>query len=51
MPFKMNVKCLGLETDKHINWKTHIEFMLPKLNRGCYMIRCLKHYSTMGKNS
>jgi len=23
----------------------HIEFMLPKLNSVCYVIRCLKHYS------
>jgi len=46
MPFKMNVTFLGLETDEHMNWKTHIEFMLPKLIRVCYVIRYLKHYST-----
>jgi len=42
---EMNVKFLGLETDKHMNWKMHIEFMLPKLNSLCYAIRCFKHYS------
>jgi len=30
-----------------MNWKTHIEFMLTKLITGCYVIRCLKHYSTI----
>jgi len=43
---EMNVKFLGLETDK-MNWKKHIEFMLPKLNSVCYVITCLKHYSTI----
>ena len=28
---EMNVIFLGLETDNHMIWKTHIEFMLPKL--------------------
>jgi hypothetical protein len=43
---EMNAKFLRLEIDKHINSKTHIELMLPKLNSACYVIRCLKHYST-----
>ena len=43
---EMNVKFLGLEIDKHMNWKMHIKFMLPKLNNVCYVIRCLMHYST-----
>ena len=43
----MNVKFLGLETDKHMNGKTHTEFVLPTLSRACYMIRCFKHYSTI----
>ena len=41
------IKFLGLEIDKYINWKTHMEFMLPNLNSACYVIRCLKHYSTI----
>jgi len=28
--------------------KTHTEFMLPTQNRACYVIGCLKRYSTMG---
>jgi hypothetical protein len=35
---EMNVKFFGMETDKHMNWKTHTEFMLPKLNCVCYVI-------------
>ena len=30
-----------------MNWKTHTEFMLPKLNTVSYVIGCLKHYSTI----
>ena len=33
--------------DKHRNSETLIEFMLPKLNSANYVIRCLKHYSTL----
>ena len=42
---EINVKFLGLEIDKHMNCKMHIEFMLPKLNSMCYVIRCFMHYS------
>jgi len=35
MQEEMNVKFLGLEIDEHMNCKTHIEFMLPKLNSMC----------------
>jgi hypothetical protein len=42
---EMNVIYLGLETTQ-MHWKTNIECMLPRLNSACYVIRCLKHYST-----
>jgi hypothetical protein len=45
---EINVRFLGLETDKHMSGKTHTEFMLPTQNRACYVIGCLKRYSTMG---
>jgi hypothetical protein len=44
---EINVKFLGLEIDKDMNWKTPIEYMLPKLECVCYVIRCFKHYSTI----
>ena len=30
-----------------MNWKMYIECMLPKLNSACFVIRYLKHYSTI----
>jgi hypothetical protein len=35
---EMNVKFLGLKIDKHMNWKMHVELMLPKLKSACYVI-------------
>jgi mannose/fructose/N-acetylgalactosamine-specific phosphotransferase system component IID len=34
-----NTKLLGLELDKNINWKNHIQKTLPKLSSACYLIR------------
>jgi hypothetical protein len=34
-----NTKFLGLELDKNVNWKNHIQKMLPKLSSACYLIR------------
>ena len=42
---EINTKFLGLGIDKHMNWKTHIQLILPKLSSVCYAIRCMKHYS------
>jgi hypothetical protein len=39
-----NYKFLGLELDKHMNWKMHIKFILPKLSSACHAVRCMKHY-------
>jgi hypothetical protein len=35
---ELNVRFLGLKTDKYVNWKMHIELMLPKLKSACYVI-------------
>ena len=32
-------KLLGLHIDKDLNWKTHIQNLLPKLSSACYLIR------------
>jgi hypothetical protein len=42
---EINSKFLGLEMGKHMNWKTRIKLILPKLSSACYAIRCMKHYS------
>jgi hypothetical protein len=34
-----HTKFLGLELDKNINWKTHIQKILPKLGSACHLIR------------
>jgi hypothetical protein len=34
-----NTKFLGLELDKNVNWKNHIQKTLPKLSSACYLIR------------
>jgi NADH:ubiquinone oxidoreductase subunit B-like Fe-S oxidoreductase len=44
---EINTKFLVFETDKHMNWKTHIQLVLPKLSSACYAIRCMKHYSNI----
>jgi len=33
-----NTKFLGLELDEHVNWKSHIKKILPKLSGACYVI-------------
>jgi hypothetical protein len=35
---EMNIRFLGLKIDKHMNWKIHIELMLPKLKSAWYMV-------------
>jgi len=34
-----HTKFLGLELDKNINWKNHIQKIVPKLSSACYLIR------------
>jgi len=39
----VNTKFLGLPIDNHINWKNHIEQMIPELSGACYAIRLMVH--------
>jgi hypothetical protein len=41
-----NVRFLGLGIDKHLNWKTHIEQVIPKLSTACYAVRSMFHFNT-----
>jgi hypothetical protein len=34
-----NTKFLGLELDKTINWKNHVQKIIPKLSSACYLVR------------
>jgi hypothetical protein len=38
-------KFLVLQIDNHINWKNHIEEMIPELSEACYAIRLMVHIS------
>jgi len=33
-----SLKFLGLELDKFLNWKNHIDKLLPKLSSACFVI-------------
>jgi hypothetical protein len=33
-----NIKFLGLELDKHMNWKNHIGKILPKMSSACTIL-------------
>jgi hypothetical protein len=34
-----NIKFLGIEIDKFMNWKVHVKLILPKLGNACFAIR------------
>ena len=37
----VGTKFLGLGLDNHMKWKTHVDLILPKLSRACYVIRSM----------
>jgi hypothetical protein len=39
----VHTKFLGLQIDSHLNWKTHVDQLVPKLNRACYAITSLSY--------
>jgi len=43
----MNTKFLVIQIDNHINWKIHIELMIPKLSGACYAIMLMSHISNI----
>jgi hypothetical protein len=38
-----NTKSLGLQNDNHLNWKNHIDHIVPKLSGACYAVRSVFH--------
>jgi IS1 family transposase len=41
----INTKFLGLQIDNHLNWKNHIDQIVPQLSGACYAIRSMSHVS------
>jgi hypothetical protein len=35
----VRLKFLGLQIDNHLNWKNHIDQIIPKLSAACYMVK------------
>jgi hypothetical protein len=37
----VNTKFIGLQIYNHLNWKNHIEEMIPKISGACYTVRSI----------
>jgi len=42
-----NIKFLGLYINDTVNWKYHVEHILPKLSAICYVLRSFKPYMSL----
>jgi hypothetical protein len=40
----VDTKFCGLQIDSHLNWKAHVDQLVPKLSRACYAVRSLVTY-------
>jgi hypothetical protein len=40
-----HTKFPGIQIDNHLNWKNHIDQLIPKLSGVCYVVRSLLHIS------
>ena len=38
------IKYLGITVENALSWKQHIDTIIPKLNKACYIIRSCKLY-------
>ena len=43
----VNTKFCGVPIDYHLNWKNHLEEMIPKLSGACYAIRLMVQISSL----
>jgi len=39
----VNLKFLGIQIDNHLNWRNHIDQIIPKLSVACYMVSQMYH--------
>jgi hypothetical protein len=42
-----NTKFLGLVIDNNLSWGFHIDEIIPKLNKACYVIRSVKPFISL----
>jgi hypothetical protein len=40
----VNTEFLGMHLDNHLNWKDHIDQIIPKLSAACYVVRQMYHF-------
>jgi hypothetical protein len=38
------IKFLGIQIDKNLNWKSHVEYILPKLSSAIFVIGSLSYF-------
>ena len=38
-----SIKVLGIQINNHLNWKSHIDEIIPKLSAACFAVRKLFH--------
>jgi hypothetical protein len=39
----INTKYFGIPINNHLNCKNHIDLVIPKLSRACYVIKSMSH--------
>jgi hypothetical protein len=42
IPYKTDVKFLGIQITEQLNWNTHVKFTCPNLNKAYFIIKTLK---------
>jgi hypothetical protein len=41
------IKFLGIQIDNKLNWKSHVEYILPKLSSAIFVIRSLSYFMNL----
>jgi hypothetical protein len=40
----------GLQVDNNLNWKTHIQYIIPKLSSACFAMKTIYHITHENRN-
>jgi hypothetical protein len=41
------IKCLGIQLDKNLDWKSHVEYIIPKLCSAIFVIRSFSYFMSI----